>query len=282
MEIKSADIISPIVEGHYGYFSLVEHISTQAHTHEFYEIFLVIRGKINHHINQTVETLSRGTLVFIRPDDEHHFSQWQDENCELLNIAFLNTTFDATCVFLDDGCTTLTDADLPPHRILRADDRQRTAQQWKQWGQLLYRDEQGARVRLRVLLAITLTEHFLTPFENASAYVPDWLQVVCAAMRDRENTVEGRSALLRLANRSPEYVGRCFKDFLYTTPSQFINGLRIDYASDLLLHTDISPTDICYTVGFGNLSHFYHCFKAQWDCSPNQFRRRYRSSELVL
>ncbi|MEO0597224.1 MAG: AraC family ligand binding domain-containing protein, partial [Chloroflexota bacterium] len=233
MEIKSADIISPIAEGHYGYFSLVEHISTQAHTHEFYEIFLVIRGEINHHINQTTETLSSGTLVFIRPDDVHYFSQWHDDNCELLNIAFLKQTFDAICIFLDDACKVLLEPERPPHRILRADDRQRTVQQWKQWGQLLYRDEHRARVRLRALLATLLTEYFLTPFENINAYVPDWLQVVCAAMRERKNTIEGRDALLRLANRSPEYIGRCFKDYMSTTPSQFINGLRIDYASDL-------------------------------------------------
>ena len=95
-------------------------------------------------------------------------------------------------------------------------------------------------------------------------------------MQKRANFIEGREALLRMANRTPEYVGRSFKQHLGITPSQFINALRLDYATDLLLHTEQSPTDICYEVGFGNVSHFYHLFKDRGHCSPNQYRKQHQ------
>lgn len=92
--------------------------------------------------------------------------------------------------------------------------------------------------------------------------------------------VEGRPALMRLANRSPEYVGRAFKAHLGITPSQFINTLRVDYASDLLLHTDQPVIEICHEAGYNNLSHFYHEFKALRQCSPKQFRKMNRRTLL--
>ena len=43
------------------------------HCHDYFEIFLIVRGNITHLINGTSQTLSEGSLVFIRPDDVHNF-----------------------------------------------------------------------------------------------------------------------------------------------------------------------------------------------------------------
>ena len=43
----------------------------QLHCHDFYEFFLVTKGRALHIVNDTVQTVSRGSLVFVRPDDAH-------------------------------------------------------------------------------------------------------------------------------------------------------------------------------------------------------------------
>lgn len=280
VELRAAEIIDKEIEGHYGYFPIVDDISTRLHYHDFYETFLIVRGQIAHHINDETVILSSGHLVFIRPHDAHCFSQHAEQNCELLNIAFLQKTCHEVLRFLDD---TLSQEDvhqshLPPMVLVPQQSLKSLVRQLDNWGRFLYRDKKQSRLALRGILASLLSEYFLTQPVMVQEEIPKWLQTVCTQMQDRAHTIEGRDALLRLAHRSPEYVGRSFKQYLGITPSQFINDLRLDYATDLLLHTDQSPTDICFEVGFGNLSHFYHLFKNRWHCSPNQYRKQHQQA----
>ncbi|MEL6272771.1 MAG: helix-turn-helix transcriptional regulator, partial [Chloroflexota bacterium] len=276
MELRAANIIDSEIEGHYGFFPIVDQISTRRHHHDFFEIFLIAKGTIHHHVNGETTLLSEGHLVFIRPEDAHCFSQHEHQNCELLNIAFLQSTQRDVCAFLDhDTCThVLLQPQLPPTVTVSQQALKSVIRQLEQWGRVLHRDKQRSRLALRGLLANVVSAHFLTPSHIVDDAIPRWLQTLCHQMEDRENIIEGRDALLRLANRTPEYVGRSFKQHLGITPSRFINDLRLDYAADLLLHTDQTLTEICYATGFGNLSHFYHLFKKRWRCAPNQYRKR--------
>lgn len=43
------------------------------HTHDFYEIVFIGRGKGTHCINGRQQILSDGSMVFIRPEDVHSF-----------------------------------------------------------------------------------------------------------------------------------------------------------------------------------------------------------------
>ena len=276
MELRAENIIDADIEGHYVYFPIVDQITTRLHYHDFFEIFLIVNGSIRHHINDEIVVLSAGHLVFIRAEDAHYFSQYQEQNCELLNIAFLRETCDAIWLYLDDKIAQqgMLEAHLPPTVLVRQQDLKALVRHLASWGQHLYRNKQKSRLALRGILANLLSEHFLTQSPIAHETTPQWIQEVCHQMQEQENIIEGRPALLRLANRTPEYVGRSFQQYLRITPSQFINDLRLDYATDLLLHTDKTSTEICFEVGFGNLSHFYHLFKERWHCSPNQYRKQ--------
>ena len=278
MRLLAIDYIDSDIEGHYALYPQIEQVSTQAHQHDFYEIFLISEGWTTHHINGEALVLNRGALVFIRPDDEHYYSQYDNQNCELINLAFLSTTFIALADYIglrihDDPLLSST---MPPMTVLTATEQNRLVTQLSEWGHLMYRDKARSRVALRALLAYILSQFFITRVDNYGEDVPQWLLELCQQMQQKEYMIEGRDALMRLANRTPEYVGRSFQQYLGVTPSQFINTLRLDYASNLLLHTNDPVIDICYNVGFGNLSHFYHLFKARWKCSPKAFRKTNR------
>lgn len=280
MELRAADIIDGEIGGHYGFFSLVEQISTRPHQHDFFEIFLIKKGSIQHHVNDETVLLSAGHIVFIRPNDAHYYCQHEQQNCELLNIAFLRTIQADVCAFLGDAICQplLLQPALPPTGRVSQQDLKSVVRQLEQWGHSLYQDKAQSRLALKGMVAQLLARYLLNPIGTGDNPLPAWLEFVYREMQEREHIIEGREALLRLASRTPEYVGRSFKQYLGITPSQFINDLRLDYAAELLLQTDQSPTDICYEVGFGNLSHFYHLFKARWDCSPNEYRKQHHDA----
>lgn len=278
MDLRAANIIDPEIEGHYAFYAFVEQISTQEHRHDFFEIFLVASGSVYHHINAQSVLLSRGALVFIRPDDRHYYQPNADQNCELINLAFLRSTFHALSDYL--GLTVREDLllgpALPPTVTLTITEATQVAAGLKEWGRLMYQDRGRSRLALRALLAQIVSSVFITRVEEYSENAPGWLVELCQAMQQTAHIVEGRDALLRLAGRSPEHIGRVFKTYLGVTPSQYVSNLRLDYASELLLHTDRSVTEICYEVGFENLSYFYQCFRERWGCPPLEFRRTNR------
>ena len=275
MRLLAKDYIDRDIEGHYAYYPQIEYISTQAHQHDFYEIFLIVEGQTVHHINGDSIVLHSGALVFIRPDDTHYYSKSANQSCELINLAFFSHTFVALVDYigLDIRGDALLTSPMPPTTLLTVTEQNHLVPQLLEWGHLMYRDKVRSRLALRGLLAHIISQFFITRVEDYGHNVPQWLVELCQQMQQKEHIIAGRDSLMSLANRTPEYVGRAFRQYLDLTPSQFINNLRLDYASDLLLHTNNPVIDICFNVGFGNLSHFYHLFKGRWGCSPKEFRK---------
>jgi AraC-like DNA-binding protein len=67
---------------------------------------------------------------------------------------------------------------------------------------------------------------------------------------------------------------RCFSRLARTTPVEYINQFRLLKASQLLLSTDRSMADICFSTGFNNTSYFSKKFKDQYGMTPGEYRRK--------
>ncbi|MHB1392860.1 MAG: bifunctional transcriptional activator/DNA repair enzyme AdaA [Clostridia bacterium] len=71
---------------------------------------------------------------------------------------------------------------------------------------------------------------------------------------------------------SPSHLARLFKKHCGTTPAQYITGLRVGKAAELLRQTDIGILEIAYMTGFKSLSNFYKRFKEQTGYAPKEYR----------
>jgi YesN/AraC family two-component response regulator len=72
---------------------------------------------------------------------------------------------------------------------------------------------------------------------------------------------------------SPDYFTKMFKDSIGRTPIDYINGLRINRAMQMLATTDISVNDISDGLGFSNSNYFHKIFKQYMDTSPAAYRK---------
>lgn len=61
---------------------------------------------------------------------------------------------------------------------------------------------------------------------------------------------------------------RDFKKVSDLTPQKWIIRRRLEAARELILSGRWKVTDVCYDVGFRNLSHFSKAYKAMFGCSP--------------
>jgi len=78
----------------------------------------------------------------------------------------------------------------------------------------------------------------------------------------------------RLCGRSLSAFRRDFKMVYHQTPGKWLNDKRLEYASGLLLSSDLNINEIGYESGFKNSSHFNKIFKDKYKLSPRQFRLR--------
>ncbi len=72
---------------------------------------------------------------------------------------------------------------------------------------------------------------------------------------------------------------RFFKKTARVSFIQYINQLRIDYACKLLIDNTYSVSQICFEVGFNNLSYFNRTFKKIMNKTPKEYRKDFRVLE---
>ncbi|HEY4351798.1 MAG TPA: AraC family transcriptional regulator [Paraburkholderia sp.] len=80
------------------------------------------------------------------------------------------------------------------------------------------------------------------------------------------------SELAELAGQSVSAFSRYFRRHTGVPFVQYVNRLRINFACQLLMSGELNITDICYRVGFNNLSNFNRQFLLLKEMSPSRWR----------
>ena len=84
-----------------------------------------------------------------------------------------------------------------------------------------------------------------------------------------------------LINLNKSSFCRYFKSRTRKTCSQFLNEIRIAHACKLLLNSDLSVSEICYDVGYNNISHFNRQFKRITGFTAREYSKHYFICDTV-
>lgn len=279
MILKTKDLIDPDTEIHYAYHKSLKDI-TAPHSHDFFEIFLITKGKALHKINGKEEILEEGTLVFIRPKDKHYYEKLPDNICELINVAFPAKTIKQLFNYFGEGFESerLLNADHPPTLILPQLEREIIISRFERLNTYSRKRKGKIKTELRLLLAEIFSRYFTGEIEKEKEDIPGWIIKLRTEMEKKENFTAGINRMYELSERSPEHLSRSLKKFYNETPTEFINKLRLNYSSNLLVNSDEDIASIALDAGFENLSHFYHLFKKYFSVSPKEFRLKHQKS----
>ena len=80
------------------------------------------------------------------------------------------------------------------------------------------------------------------------------------------------SDVARAVGSNRSYVSNYFNKELGSTFFDYVNGLRVEYACELLLSTDDSIDSVAMRSGFNSPSTFYRVFQQVKGCTPANFR----------
>ena len=82
------------------------------------------------------------------------------------------------------------------------------------------------------------------------------------------------SELARRFNYNPSYLSAYFRRVTGETFSHKLYHIRMEQALWALEHTDRPVQDISQSLGFKEKSYFLRRFKAEYGCTPTQYRKR--------
>ncbi len=260
-------------------------VITTVHRHLFMEILLVTDGAIRHVVNGREECLEAGAARLIRTKDAHSFDCIGNRPCERYNIAFSVAFYEVAREALGAGeqFDALLAAPSPPCLFLSSEELPLMARRLEQSCAELVVDPKGAAVSTKALLM-----EFLAAFARStaaegvpqSASLPEWMAEACAVFKAEQLFVKGVPELVRLAGRSHEYVCREFGRVLNTTPTDYVNGLRLTHAASLLARSEDKIHAVALDAGFDSLSHFHHLFLRKFGVSPARYRRSVSHSDI--
>jgi two-component system response regulator YesN len=89
------------------------------------------------------------------------------------------------------------------------------------------------------------------------------------------------SDVARASYLSVSRLAHIFKEQMGITIIDYLTGVRIDRAKQLLLATEQNCTEVCFEVGYNNQSYFTRTFKELVGMTPRQFRTKNQRSEKI-
>lgn len=243
-------------------------IYNQLHSHDFFEIFFIINGSIKYSVNNIYEELHSNTVIFVHPSDNHQLTGIADT--QILNIAFSQSLFSQLIHMFGYDTSPIIQRSI----TLRPDLIKTYIEQIRELTASY--QSQDSQIILKSILVSLLTKLILSS-ENTQMNYPFWLQQFLNDISSITVFPEHINTILARSDKSNEHISRTFRKYLNTSPTEYINQLRIDYAMGLLVTTSQSILDIALISGFNNLSYFYRSFKAKYGITPKQYRAKYSS-----
>ncbi len=247
------------------------------HWHDYFEIFLILEGSVTHIVNGVTQHLNVGTLVFIRPGDVHKYI-CEEDTVRFLNLAiskrdmyrmfdYLGSTFDKEKLLGNAIPLSIKVNDKFKKKMLRNFQKVNTMDS---------NDNQNLKLFMRAYLIEIISSCFLESedFIESEDNIPEWLSETCKQMYMKENFVAGNKRMVEISGKSREYLSRSLKKYMNTSLSEFVFSIRLEYASNLLVNSNLSVADICDDCGFDNLSYFYRKFSSRYGISPLTYRKK--------
>jgi AraC family transcriptional regulator len=137
--------------------------------------------------------------------------------------------------------------------------------------EFMSRDDIAPLAMEGVLLEM-LAESARSSDETHGSSAPNWLRRVRDSLEDSYLQARGLTELAAIASVHPVHLSREFHKHYHMTIGEFIRKRRIEYASELLSHSELSMTEIASTCGFSDQSHFCALFKKHSGMTPAKFR----------
>lgn len=251
------------------------------HFHPEYEIHLVVATRGRYFVGDFIGDFATGNLVLTGPNLPHN---WVSDIPKNTTVPLRCRIVQFTEEFVAGLQAALPElASLEPlleksrRGVLFSDETSRQVAPLMQ--ELM--DAQGVRrIELFLLIVGLLSRSQHSEALAGASYLPDPSGYMSAGMNKalaflRQNLTQPftEAELAAIAGQSTSAFSRAFRKHTGMSLVQYVKRLRINLACQILMSDEQAPiTDICFEVGFNNLSNFNRQFRAEKGMTPSRFR----------
>lgn len=258
------------------------------HFHPEMELNFIANGKnVRRVVGDSLENIGALELVLVGPGLIHG---WEQHDCTSkkiheVTIQFHNDLFDKTFLGRSIMKPVKDMFDRSAHGILFSEEvTQNMAPRIKKVSKLTGMDYFLELQSIFYDLAISRNQRLLSTstvhledFENSEKLklLYDYIQENYAS----KITLAEMSDLLNMSGVS---FNRFIKKRTGKTFVDYLNAVRIGYASQMLAEKDLAISEIAYTCGFNNIAHFNRIFKKNKGNTPSKYREDFSGIKRVL
>ncbi len=255
--------------------------SYKMHWHSYGEILLVGPGKTNiYQIGKNTYNLVPDDIVLIWPMEMHSIVDADREQALVIQFsnAFINSLFDLRRIMhmyrnLHVICVN-------SHPELASKLKDITGHM----KEIFFSDRQDREIRCCILLM----EFMLTLFDHRKELAPELDDVDPYACNDdvmkrmvmvtdyiKNNLTAddlSQGAMARMAGISRDYFSRIFKNVTGMNYSKWLNTVRLEKASELLVEDGRTLTEVAMLSGFQSIPSFNRVFREEKGMAPGEYR----------
>lgn len=265
-------------EFHYAQNTTIDE-SLYPHVHDFYEILLIAQCSMNFTINNNHLHLKKGDIILVKPGDSHSKKYHDKEPLKTINLAFTSNIVESLFHYVygsSDFLNELTQSDELSMCQLSDVENIELQNKISFLDHIPTSDLDKQNRYLRVIL-VQIVLFLLMGSTNSKKHndFPKWLNNILDGLDDIENLRQGLDYILSSSERTQSHICRTFVKYLDMTPTNYINQKRLNYAANLLAHSDKEIVDIAYEIGFNSVGNFYNLFKKHYGLAPLKYRNKY-------
>lgn len=251
-----------------------------SHWHDEFELQIILKGSAEYRVNGDTYIVERGSGIYIAPEAVHMITALSEGTIGyniILSPQFLiNLMQNVHC---DKYTLPLTTHQ--PSALVITPERKEGHVILEFLKKIYYTENTHATYELFLLENIIgIWRNLLALFpktsldsEDSSKFLREQrMKAILNYIRQNYSQPISISEIAGAANISKSECFRCFSELSKTTPIEYVNQFRLFQASQLLITTSKSISDICYLTGFNNTSYFSKRFKEQYRISPKTYR----------
>lgn len=248
----------------------------ELHSHEYFEIFLVTKGRVLHTYNGQASVLKAGTLFVMRPGDVHSFTPCENEASEHFNVRITDSLCRSICRLISTSLfAQIVNSTKAVTCKLKKIEMEYFLQLVKS-PQFIFKsaeDESALSIVQVILTNFLLYVHH--SLKEVSPF-PKWFQAFLDQLNDPRVFSLPLSEIYRLSGYSQTRLNTYFKRFTNTTLIAYMTKLKLSYACNLLQTTSYTVLEISLLASFNTLCHFNYVFKKNLGLTPTEYRRKFQ------
>jgi len=239
------------------------------HWHDFFEIELILEGSGEQRLNGTRYSLQKGVIYLLKSTDFHEVKV--EEDIVLINIMFNENLISPALLshFLNskqNDIFQLDEGEFQKFHMLCE--------------QLLFEfreKEPYKKEFIRNLLECIFISILRKQPDETGLATEDFESAIKKALLYLHGHFRENPSLREVADKmglNQNYFCEIFHRETGQTFKKYLSGLKLNYAKNLLLSSDLSVTEICYASGYVTLSHFLREFKNMFGRTALTFRKQ--------